>query len=366
MILFRYILSRVVTVFLLAFVAVLALIALMDAIELLRKSGGRDGVMGSIIAMALLHAPSVAMKALPFVMLLSGMWAYILLARSSEFVAARSAGHSFWSQAWAGMVAAFLIGVVAVGLYAPLSAAALNAYERMEAEIFDGGGSFLSVSGEGLWLRESVGDGHAVMRAARTNPEGTELIDATYFRFSKGDELRERVDAARATLEPGAWRLSDVSVYSLEYGADAAPPATEELESYVVPTRLTAEEIQNSFAPPETISVWRLPSVIAGMEEAGFSARRHIVHFHSMLALPIFLAAMTLIAAAFAIRPPRSAKFGSIALGCALSGFAFYFLSDVTQALGASGAAPPELGAWAPAFGAALLGVAFALVFGEA
>jgi len=134
----------------------------------------------------------------------------------------------------------------------------------------------------------------------------------------------------------------------------------------LIETRLTATEIQNSFAAPESISFWHLPSAIEGMEEAGFSARRHRSYLHAMIALPFFLAGMTLISAAFAIRPPRSARFGWVALVCALTGFALYFLGDVSMALGASGAAPPELGAWAPVIAAGLFGIALSLYFGEA
>jgi len=128
---------------------------------------------------------------------------------------------------------------------------------------------------------------------------------------------------------------------------------------------MSASEIQNSFAQPDSISFWRLPEVIESMEAAGFSARRHKAHFHAMLALPALLAAMTLIAAAFAIRPPRFASYGRIALGCALTGFGFYFMSDVSMALGASGAAPAALGAWGPVFGAGFLGLALSIHFRE-
>jgi lipopolysaccharide export system permease protein len=176
----------------------------------------------------------------------------------------------------------------------------------------------------------------------------------------------ERIDAGGAILLDGEWALRDTVTHSIDYGRNAEPPAPVRAETLRVQTRLTATEIQNSFAAPESISFWRLPSAIRGMEDAGFSARRHRTYLQSMLALPFFLAGMTLIAAAFAIRPPRSAKFGRVALVCALAGFGLYFLGDVSMALGASGAAPPELGAWAPVIAAGLFGVALSLYFGEA
>jgi len=335
MILFRYIFGRVVSVFLFTFVTVLFLIMMMDLVELLRRGSGQEGITGILIAMAALHAPSISMKTVPFVMLLSGMWAYMQLARSSELVAARAAGHTYWSAARAGMVAATLIGMIATMIYGPLASVSLNAYERLEVQYLDGAGSLFSVTSEGLWLRESREDGQVVIRASRTNAEGTELRDATFLRFGPGDALLERTDAAQATLLDDEWALSDVVIHRIEYGRNAKPPLPERVAEARIETRLTA-------------------------------ARRHRSYLHSMVALPFFLAGMTLIAAAFAIRPPRSARFGWIALVCALAGFALYFLGDVSMALGASGAAPAELGAWAPVIAAGLFGVALSLYFGEA
>jgi len=142
MILFRYIFGRVVSVFLFTFVTVLFLIMMMDLVELLRRGSGQEGITGILIAMAALHAPSISMKTVPFVMLLSGMWAYMQLARSSELVAARAAGHTYWSAARAGMVAATLIGMIATMIYGPLASVSLNAYERLEVQYLDGAGSY--------------------------------------------------------------------------------------------------------------------------------------------------------------------------------------------------------------------------------
>ncbi len=360
----RYIAGRITRIFLIAFVAVLLLITLVDFMELLRRSGDREGLFFAIVTMAFLHAPSVSMKAVPFVMLLSSMWAYMMLARSSELVAAFASGLSFWGMARPGIFAAALIGVIGIGAYAPLSAVALSIYERMEAEHFDGRGALFSVSSEGLWLREGDGEGQIVIKAAQTNANGTELREATFFRFGEGDVLRERIDTPVAILSGHEWMLTGAMVRTVSMDTDL-PPDEVEVPFLKVPTRLTAREIQNSFKQPDAISVWQLPSVIQGMEAAGFSSRRHKAHLHAMLALPALLGAMTLIAASFAIRPPRSASFGRIALGCALTGFAFYFMSDVSMALGASGAAPAALGAWGPAFGAGFLGLALSIHFRE-
>ena len=50
-----------------------------------------------------------------------------------------------------------------------------------------------------------------------------------------------------------------------------------------------------------------------------------------------------------------------MALGCVISGFGFFFLSDIASALGSSGAVPVLLAAWAPPLSAVLFALGLLL-----
>jgi lipopolysaccharide export system permease protein len=94
---------------------------------------------------------------------------------------------------------------------------------------------------------------------------------------------------------------------------------------------------------------------------AGFSGTRHRLHWHSLLALPLFLCAMVLLAATVALRLPRRGHTGAlIAVGVAAA-FVLYIFSDVVFALGLAGSLPAALAAWTPAGICALLGSALLL-----
>jgi lipopolysaccharide export system permease protein len=66
---------------------------------------------------------------------------------------------------------------------------------------------------------------------------------------------------------------------------------------------------------------------------------------------------MVLIAATFSLRMTRRGKTGLMVAGGVLVGFVLYFISDLTYALGLSGAIPPILAAWTPTGVSLLLGV---------
>ena len=106
------------------------------------------------------------------------------------------------------------------------------------------------------------------------------------------------------------------------------------------------------------MSFWELPRFISILESAGFSAVRHRLHWHSLLASPLLLCAMVLIAAIFSLRMTR--RGGTLPWACAglFFGFFLYFMSDVVFALGLSSRIPEVLAAWTPATVTTLLGVA--------
>jgi lipopolysaccharide export system permease protein len=231
----------------------------------------------------------------------------------------------------------------------------------LESEVFRGRTSSIAQAQNGFWLRQAGAEGNAVIHALRVASDRMELFDVVIWNFARprpdgeqGDRFVGRIDARTALLEPGAWVLTDASIAR----ADAAPLLEPVMR---IPTDMTMEQIQDAFAAPETISFWDLPAFVRTLEAAGFTARRHLLHLHRLIASPLLLAAMILIAATVSLRPPR--RGGAVAmsvLGLA-AGFILYFSSNLVAALGLSQAIPVHLAAWAPAAVTSLLGVALLL-----
>ena len=85
------------------------------------------------------------------------------------------------------------------------------------------------------------------------------------------------------------------------------------------------------------------------------------MHWYRLLTAPVVFVAMVLIGAAFSMRHARFGGLGVMALGCVMAGFGYFFLSDIAQALGASGAVPVLLAAWAPPLSAVLFALGLLL-----
>lgn len=355
----------------LAFTALVVFVIVMtvNLIELARRAADEDLAFARLAGMAALQTPGVALTALPFAVLLAALGAFGRLSRSSELVAMRAAGVSIWGLAAAPTAIAALTGAMAFAALNPVAAATNARFETLEARHLKGRESRLSISDEGLWLRQSSGDRPEVIHARGVGARAATLEDVTFFLFDEAARPVGRIDAARAALEPGFWRLEQAVSRTLP-GPDVGPAdvavQAERHDALRRPTDLTPDEMLESFAPPEEIDFWSLPSFIANMEEAGFSAVRHRLHWQSQLASPLLFAAMAAIGLGFSLRPARFGGVGMMAVASVAAALALYFVTDVAKALGASGAAPVALAAWGPPAAAALLGVALLLQQEEA
>lgn len=350
----RYVSRRFLGALLFACVAVYGLIFVVNLIELLRRSAGEDVSFDQLLGMALLQTPGIALGALPFVVLLSALGAFSRLSRASELVVMRAAGVSAWAAAAPAAALAALLGVASFTVLNPVAAATTARFETLDAKHLKGRESRLSISAEGLWLRQGAGEGQSVIRAAAADATATRLQDVTVFLFDEGDALSGRIDARAAILEPGFWRLESGLRRDVAADMSLDPQAARRFETWRLPTELTADRILDSFAPPEEIAFWSLPGFIRTLEEAGFSADRHRLHWQAQLASPLLYLAMAVVGAAFAMRPARLGGLGAMALASVAAALGFYFVTDVARAIAASGALPPALAAWGPP-GAALL-----------
>lgn len=336
----------------LALAILLALVLIIDIVELLRRAEGRENAgLFEVFEMALLRLPFMAQKLLPFATLFGGMYTFLRLSRSQELVVTRAAGVSVWQFLMPALFIAFVIGGLAVSVFNPIASVMMYRYEQLESKYLHGRSNLLAVSSNGLWLRQADGWDQSVIHAASVSREGTELDRVIVFLYRGADGFERRIDAERARLVDGYWDLENARITGV-----AERPRS--IARYRLPTTITGAQLQESFASPATMSFWALPAFVETLKRAGFAARQHLLHWHSLIALPLLLCATVLVAATFSLRLTRRGGIGLLAIGGVLAGFLLYFLTDLVLALGASGAIPVMLAAWSPALVSSMLGIA--------
>ena len=337
--------------FFLSFLLVLAifftLLLLIDFVEQMRYFGSKSVSVWQILGLALFNIPFNLHRILPLVMLIASILALLGLSKSNELIIARSVGLSWIKILIPPVVTAFLIGMSNLALFNPIVAISMSQYDSLWASYARGIENTLSISSEGLWLRQGNSDGQSVIKATRTNSDGTTLYGTSFWAFDVQGTPVSRIEASSAILEKGAWSLSQARQWDLR--ATNPQAVIQRLKPDAkLPTDLTPSAIRDSFGKPASISIWLLPDYILELERAGFSARNYRLWVHMELALPFLLSSMVLLAACFTMRHTRDSASGILIVFAVLSGFGVYFLRNFTQLLGETGQIPITLAAWAP------------------
>lgn len=349
-----YFARRFLGMFLWVFGGFAGILLLIDMIDQLRRGAVS---LRQAAYLSLLNVPESLYQILPLLMLLTGIALFLALARSSELVVVRAAGRSGLSFLLAPVAVAVLFGVFSVTILNPLVAATSKSYDRLQTQGTD---AVMSISSNGLWMRQGTSEAQTVIRATRGNPDGSEINDVTFQTFSTDGTPTERIEAQTARLEPGEWVLLNAKRWDLTQD-NPELSAAEAVPEIRVATDLNQDRIRNSFGEPSSIAFWNLRSHIADLEKAGFSARSYRVWLQMELALPLLLAAMVLIAAGFTMRHARSGKTGQMVLLALLGGFAIFFLRNFAQVLGVNAQIPITLAAWGPPFAGAFMALGLLL-----
>ena len=355
-----YIFRRFMTVFLAVFVLLSLLYALLDMIEVVRRYGSADLGLTQVLTLTLLRTTDGAYQFLPFMILLATIAMFLSLSRSSELVVVRGAGRSALRLLLAPIVGALLIGVLAVTTFNPMVAISKAEYERLSHRFLGADQSVLSVSRDGLWLRQGSDQEQTVIRARGAVLDGTVLQQVSFFGYDQSGAPAYRMEAEAAQLRPGAWHVSNYRYWQLG-ATDAPSPRPETGQARRVASTLTPDQIRDGFGTPNSISLWSLPGFIAQLEQAGFSARRHIVWFQSELARPLLFVASTLIGAMLTMRHNRGGKNGVLVVVTLVLGSAFFFVRNFALLLGENGQLPVALAVWAVPVAAILLALALIL-----
>jgi lipopolysaccharide export system permease protein len=330
------------------FLGTFGLVLIVDFVEQLRRVEDSTRAPTQLVALlAIYRVPAFVEVVLPFAVLVGAMLCFLGLSRKLELVVARAAGLSAWQFLTPAIVVALLTGIFAATIYNPVASEFRERGMKLESELF--GRIYLTESRTNFWLRQATPAGQAVINAASATNRGQRLTSVSVLVYATDGSFKERIDADSADLEDGYWQLNKARVTPV--GREPENHQTLRLD-----TLLTADQVRQSFVMPEQVSFWELPQFIELARRSGLPAARFELQYQLLLARPLLLVAMVLVAAAASLRFARLGGLGRTILGGVVAGFLLYVGSELAGNLGRSNLVPPVLAAWSPAFIGALMG----------
>ena len=217
-----------------------------------------------------------------------------------------------------------------------------------------------SIGSEGLWLRQGNNLEQSVIRANRANYDGSILYDVTITSFAKNGSPIQRLEAEKAIILDKSWHLNDVKLWPLGKGLSSEKNA-EIIQTLVVPSNLTKEEIRERISDPSSISIWDLRSHISQLKAAGFSVLRYEVRFHSELSHPLFLVAMMLVGCALTMKKFIGNKKSLAVIASIMLGFGLYYVRNLAQLLAEGGQLNIIAATWIPSISSILIALGLIL-----
>ena len=351
--LFGYFFRRYVATFVQFFLGVSIISYLVDFTEFSRFKSTLPGyTLGGGLLVSALRIPLIAQTAIPFIILFSAIATLMALNRRYELVVARSAGVSAWQFLAPLCLASMLIGALVVTVFNPLGARALAWAQELEASF--SGKEQSNFDTRIPWLRQRDQDGVTIVGAKSTAQQGLQLNEAIFIQIDRSGGIVNRIDARQATMGDGVWVLD---------GAVRRPRGgvPERLDRLELKTSLRKEFVQEKLARPETIPFFDLPRKMRAAWSFGLNANGFAMQYHSLIALPMLMVAMTLIAATVSMRFARMGQSATMILGGVVAGFLLYVVSVLVKAFGTAGIVPPFVAAWIPVVVAMFFGVTFLL-----
>ncbi len=271
---------------------------------------------------------------LPLAVFMGTLLASYNLTKSSESIIVSSAGLSPYQSARPFLIGAVIIGVFATTVVNPYAVSLSNKTITSD---------HLQLVDDAVWLRESSDDGYITVVARQIERQDGDLLfkNATVFTQDAQFKLSTRVDADKILLSDAGLDTDNARIQDMN--------AKITTGAWHGDTKLTPQTVLDRYLQPDQISFWALPEFIHKMNAVGAPMRGHRVQLWTLLFLPLTMIAMATLGVAFSqTRQRRNYSFTvKFAIGI-ITCFVVYFLTNLFNTLGATGALPPLLSIIAP------------------
>ena len=356
-------LARHYGVWLATVAAALTCLALLgDLLETARLASKAQDGYGTAFYYSLLRLPSLVNAFMPFVILLAAMLCFWRLSERRELIIMRMGGLSVWQFASPLLVIATGIGIMQILILDPAATAGLRRFQELTSvQNATPVRPQFAFSESGVWLHESDDEGSRILRAQyidtrdiRNNSGGAVLGKVDFLLLDRQENYLYRIKADAARLRGQQWELFNASI--IRPGSQIVRHARWQL-----PTGLSVDDLNHYYRPPSSLMLWQLPAYIETAKGKGADTGAHQVRFHNLLATPVVLMAMILLAAYFSIPTKRTPSAARTILFTTAAGIAFFLLSTFATKLAETNLLLPLPAVWLPPILALLAGGALLL-----
>ena len=297
--------------------------------------------------------PAIIALTFPMAMLLASLMSFGRLSSSSEIVAMKCGGLSFYRLATPVFLVAFGVSIFSMVFNEVMVPRANAAYTHVvNYEIMK---NTRPKSQDHIIIKDISGGKLERLTYARRFDEDLSLMQGVTIQEYDKERLVRIENAERAVWKDGGWTMFNGIIYDMS--EDGKVERTMRFAEQAMPVEKEPAVIGRDQKRPEEMTIPELKQHIAVLKREQVRTGVFEVELHQRIAVPFACFIFSLIGVPLGIQRQRSSS--SIGLGISVIViFAYYAVMSMTMALGQGGTLPAAIAVWIPNFLGLIAGAA--------
>ena len=293
------------------------------------------------IMLSALYVPNLLYNALPFVILLSGIWFFQKIKNTDEIIAMKVSGMSNFSVIMVPSIISVILGVFVVTSINPITSALVKKYETIRGSYEKEQNYLAAITVNGIWIKEKNFGKNYIIRSQ--NLDNQSLINLTIYEFDYNNNFLKRIEAKSADISSLNWKLYDAKVIDKD-----GKTVSKNIDNLSYQSMYDIKKIKSLYSNLDTISFWNLEKEIELLEERGYSTGEMRSKFQRSLAFPFFLLSMVLLSGVFTLGMSLKENNWTYIFAAIITSVLIFYFNDFSAALGKTGKLPIEVAVWMP------------------
>ena len=287
--------------------------------------------------------PAIIALTFPMAMLLASLMAFGRLSSSSEIVAMKCGGLSFYRLATPVFIAAFFVSVFSMIFNELVVPRANEAYSHIvHYEIMK---NTRPKSQEHIVIKDISGGNLQRLTYSRRFDEDLSLMQGVTIQEYSKDVLVRIENAERAVWKDGVWIMQNGVIFDMS--TDGRVERTLRFQEQAMPVEKTPTEISRNQKRPEEMTIRELKQHIQVLKREQVRTGKFEVELHQRVSVPFACLVFSMIGVPLGIQRQRSSS--SIGLGISVIViFIYYTIMSMGMALGQGGTLPAFTAVWIP------------------
>ena len=293
------------------------------------------------IMLSVLYVPNLLYNALPFVILLSGIWFFQKIKKTDEVIALKVSGMSNFSVIMVPSIISVILGVFVVTSINPITSVLVKKYETLRGSYEKEQNYLAAITVNGIWIKEKNFGKNYIIRSQ--NLDNQSLINLTIYEFDYNNNFLKRIEAKSADISSLNWKLKDAKIIDKD-----GKTVSKNIDNLSYQSMYDIKKIKSLYSNLDTISFWNLEKEIELLEERGYSTSEMRSKFQRSLAFPLFLLSMVLLSGVFTLGMRLKENNWTYIFTAIITSVLIFYFNDFSAALGKTEKLPIEVAVWMP------------------